>query len=76
MVMSEKRFYLPIQNEDAFDRCHLLHNPGCNSNIVEKAKTHWAIWFCVMTWRANDRKRFLQIPTSHGKCSLDNPSTA
>jgi hypothetical protein len=55
----EKKIYSPIQNEDAFGRCHLLHNPSRDSDIVEEAKPHWAIRFCVVTRRANDCKGFL-----------------
>jgi hypothetical protein len=66
----------PIQDEDAFDRCHLLHNSGCNRNIVEEAEAHWSIWFCVMPWRTHDRDRFLQVTTSNGKSSLDDTATA
>lgn len=66
----------PIQNEDPPDRRHLLHNFGSDGDIVEEAKAHGPIGFRVVTRRANDRERFLQIATSDGKGSLDDPSTA
>lgn len=68
---------VPVHNENLPANFLVVNlaDLGGNSNVVKHAKSHWAIFFCMVPWWPDDGDGILQLPTCDSPASLDSATS-
>lgn len=77
VVLDLKGQDIPVENQNLSTRFWIIQLTDFrrNANIIEYAKSHGPVTFCVVPWRSDDSDSILDRSSSHGTACFYSTSS-